>query len=342
MRIAVFGTHRYEKSYFDAANAEHRHELVYLEPRLTVETAALAYGFPAVCCFVNDDLSAGTLIRIARGGVRLVALRCAGFNHVDLVAAAELDLRVVRVAQYSPDAVAEHTLGLILTLNRKLHRAYTRVREGNFSLDGLEGFELRGRVAGVIGTGAIGAAVARILLGFGCRVLAQDVHPDDKLSAAGVQYVSLDRLIAETEVITLHCPLAPGTRHLIGAEAIARMRQGVMLINTSRGALIDTRAVIDGLKSGRVGYLGIDVYEEEERLFFRDLSEGVIRDDVFARLLTFPNVIVTAHQAFFTHNALAKIAATTLQNATEFERGLPLGNEVVAPADANPPSNAAS
>lgn len=334
MRIAFYSTHTYDKACFDKANAEYGHELVYLEPRLTSETARLAEGFPAICCFVNDDLGAGALIRLARDGVRVIALRCAGFNHVDLVAARELGLRVLRVAQYSPDAIAEYTLGLILTLNRKLHRAYSRVRDGNFALDGLEGFELRGRTAGVVGTGAIGAAVARILRGFGCHVLAHDLRPSESLAASGVQYVALDRLLAESDIITLHCPLLPETRHLIDGEAVARMKRGVMLINTSRGALIDTRAAIDGLKSGRVGYLGIDVYEEEEQLFFRDLSGGVIRDDVFARLLTFPNVLVTAHQAFFTHNALERIAATTLGNLAAFEQGLALDNEVRAPIEA--------
>jgi len=330
MRIAVFSTQSYDREHLGSANAAHGHDLAYLEPRLTIETAVLADGFPAVCCFVNDDLGAAVLIRLARGGVRLIALRCAGFNHVDLVAAGELGLRVARVPQYSPDAIAEHTIGMILTLNRKLHRAYARVRDGNFSLEGLEGFELRGRTAGVVGTGAIGSAVARILRGFGCNVLATDLRQDPGLVSVGVQYAEFDQLLADSDIITLHCPLTDASRHMIGVEAVARMKRGVMLINTSRGALVDTRAVIDGLKSGRIGYLGIDVYEEEENLFFRDLSTGVIRDDVFARLLTFPNVLVTAHQGFFTHNALARIASTTLSNVTAFERGGTLDNEVVA------------
>jgi D-lactate dehydrogenase len=330
MRIAVFSTQSYDREHLGSANAAHGHDLAYLEPRLTIETAALADGFPAVCCFVNDDLGAAVLIRLARGGVRLIALRCAGFNHVDLVAAGELGLRVARVPQYSPDAIAEHTIGMILTLNRKLHRAYARVRDGNFSLEGLEGFELRGRTAGVVGTGAIGSAVARILRGFGCNVLATDLRQDPGLVSVGVQYAEFDQLLADSDIITLHCPLTDASRHMIGVEAVARMKRGVMLINTSRGALVDTRAVIDGLKSGRIGYLGIDVYEEEENLFFRDLSTGVIRDDVFARLLTFPNVLVTAHQGFFTHNALARIASTTLSNVTAFERNGTLDNEVLA------------
>jgi D-lactate dehydrogenase len=278
--------------------------------------------------FVNDQLNAETLQTLAQQGTRLIALRCAGFNNVDLKTAAELSMTVVRVPAYSPHAVAEHTLGLILALNRKIHRAYARVREGNFALEGLLGFDLNGLTAGVIGTGQIGVVVARILLGFGCKVIAYDPYPNAECEALGVAYVPLNRLLNGADIVTLHCPLTPDTHHLINEQAITEMKTGVMLINTSRGALLDTSAVIEALKSGQIGYLGLDVYEEEANLFFEDLSEKVIQDDVFSRLLTFPNVLVTGHQAFFTQNALAQIAETTLANVTAFEKGEPLKNQV--------------
>ncbi len=320
MRIAFFSTKPYDRLYFDAANAEHGHELVYFEPRLTRATAPLAAGHEAVCAFVNDDLDAGVLSVLAAAGVRLVALRCAGFNQVDLAAARDAGLSVVRVPAYSPYAVAEHAVGLMLALNRHLHRAYNRVREGNFSLDGLLGFDLHGRTAGIVGTGEIGRVVARILNGFGCTLLAFDPHPNAACEALGVTYVPLDDLFASADVITLHCPLTPQTLHLVDAAALARMKPGVMLINTSRGALVDTRAAIDALKAGTLGYLGLDVYEEEGPLFFEDRSGLVIQDDVFTRLLTFPNVLLTGHQAFFTREALERIAATTLSSASDFAR----------------------
>lgn len=331
MRIALFSGRPYERPWFEKANAEHAHELKWYVPRLTPDTVPLVDGAPAVCCFVHDQLGAGTLVRLAKQGTRLVALRCAGFNHVDLVAAQDLGIRVARVPQYSPQAIAEHTVGLVLTLNRKLHRAYARVREGNLALDGLEGFELHDRTVGVVGTGAIGAIVARIFArGFGCRVLASDVQRKAELETIGVEYVGLDRLFAESDVISLHCPLSPETYHMIDAEALARMKRGAMLINTSRGPLIDTAAVISALKSGKLGYLGLDVYEEEGDLFYQDLSNNVIQDDTFARLLTFPNVLITGHQAFFTYNALRRIAEITLSNVSAFEQDLPLENEVLA------------
>jgi D-lactate dehydrogenase len=304
------------------------HELMFLEPRLTAETVKLAEGFSAVCAFVNDQLGEPVLAALAGGGTRLVALRSAGFNHVDLAAAARLGLTVARVPAYSPYAVAEHTVGLILSLNRKLHKSYARVREGNFSLESLLGFDLFERTVGIIGTGKIGAVVARILHGFGCRLLAHDVHENADVKSLGARYVPLDELYAAADIITLHCPLTPQTYHLIDDAAHAKMKPGVMLINTSRGALVDTQAAIDGLKHGRIGYLGLDVYEEEEDLFFQDLSNRVIQDDVFSRLLTFPNVLVTAHQAFFTREALAAIAAQTIANLSAFERGERLVNEV--------------
>jgi len=321
MKTAVFSTKSYDRQSFEDANRQAGHELVFFEPRLTYQTSRLADGFPAICAFVNDQLDARVLLALAKSGTRLIAMRCAGFNNVDLRSAAELDLTVARVPAYSPRAVAEHTLGLILSLARKLHKAYNRVREGNFALEGLLGIELHGRTAGVIGTGRIGAAVARLLIGFGCRVLAYDVTENEELQAAGVRYVALDELFGESDLITLHCPLIPATFHLIDDETLAKMKPGVMLINTSRGKLIDTEAAARALKSGKIGSLALDVYEEEADLFYEDLSDRVIQDDVFARMLTFPNVIITGHQAFFTGNALRAIAEETLANITAFEQG---------------------
>lgn len=326
MDVTVFSTKAYDRRFLDEANAASGtpHRLRYLEARLTVESAPLAQGAAAVCAFVNDVLDGPVLELLATGGTRMAALRSAGFNHVDLAAAADLGIAVGRVPAYSPDAVAEHTVGLILTLNRKIHKAYARVREGNFSLDGLLGFDLKGRTAGIVGAGKIGIAVARILSGFGCRVLAYDPAPPAELAAIGAEVVALDRLLAESDIVSLHCPLTPDTHHLIDREALAGMKHGMMLINTGRGALVDTSALIKGLKSGAIGYLGLDVYEEEGDLFFEDLSGQILQDDVFARLLTFPNVLVTGHQAFFTAEAMAAIAATTIDNLSNFEQqGVP-------------------
>lgn len=321
MKTAVFSTKTYDRTFLEAANTRHEHQLEYFEPRLTQTTCVLAAGFSAVCVFVNDQLDAPVLTALAQQGVQLIALRCAGFNHVDLAQAHKLGLTVTRVPAYSPHAVAEHTVGLILALNRHLHRAYARVREGNFSLEGLLGFDLYQRCVGVVGTGKIGAVVAQIMRGFGCRVLAYDPCPHAACQALGVQYVSLAELFAASDVITLHVPLTPETHYLINAQALRQMKPGVMLINTSRGALIDTRAAITALKSGKIGHLGLDVYEEEGELFFEDLSNRMIHDDVFTRLLTFPNVIITGHQGFFTAEALTNIADITLANITAFERG---------------------
>jgi D-lactate dehydrogenase len=330
MKTAIFSTKPYDRVFLEAANREHGHELLFLEPRLTAETVPLAFGSPAVCVFVNDQLNAAMLADLAREGTRLVALRSAGFNHVDLVAAEELGVTVMRVPAYSPYAVAEHTVGLILSLNRKIHRSYNRVREGNFALDGLLGFDLHGTTVGIIGTGRIGVVFAQIMKGFGCRLLAYDLYPSQEARDLGVEYVDLSELYARSDIISLHCPLTPDTYHIIDEKALAQVKPGVMLINTSRGALVDTAAVIEALKSGQVRYLGLDVYEEEEDLFFEDLSGEVIQDDLFARLLTFPNVLVTGHQAFFTRNALQRIAETTIGNITAFEQGLPLENQVTA------------
>jgi D-lactate dehydrogenase len=327
MKVAVFSTKAYDREFLESANAS-RDELRFFEPQLNIETASLAVGFEAVCVFVNDRLDLAVIERLVSGGTRLIALRCAGYNNVDLTAAKKHGITVVRVPGYSPYAVAEHTLGLILALNRKLHRAYNRVREGNFALDGLLGFDVHGKTAGVIGTGKIGTVVTQILTGLGCRVLATDPIENEKCRSLGVEYTKSDDLLADSDIITLHCPLMPKNRYMIDTKAVQKMKTGVMLINTSRGALIDTLAVIDALKRGKIGYLGLDVYEEEEQIFFEDRSNLIISDDVFSRLLTFPNVIVTGHQAFFTREALENIADTTIDNVTRFESGQPLGNQV--------------
>jgi D-lactate dehydrogenase len=328
MRIAFFSTHPFDRDFFDEANRVHGHDLQYLEARLTPATAALAAGAPAVCAFVNDDLHDTVLTALQGGGVRLIALRSAGFNHVDLPRAFALGLTVARVPAYSPHAVAEHAVAMMLSLNRKMHRAHARVREGNFALDGLLGFDMHGRTIGIVGTGRIGTVVARILSGFGCRILAYDVSVNPECAELGVHYRSLNEVWAQSDIVSLHAPLTGDTRHMVDAAAISQMKPGVMIINTSRGALVDAAALIDGLKSGHVGYVGLDVYEEEEQLFFRDLSAQVIQDDVFARLLTFPNVLVTAHQGFFTKEALRAISETTLANVSAFEHGARTGNEL--------------
>lgn len=319
MRVAVFSTRPYDRQFLERANADGRHQLEFHEAGLTVNSAVVAHGALAVCAFVNDQLDASVLQSLHAGGVRMLALRSAGFNHVDLEAAAALGMVVGRVPEYSPYAVAEHTVALLLALNRHLHRAYARVREGNFALEGLLGFDLHGRTMGVVGTGKIGECVARIMAGFGCQLLGFDPQPNPACVALGMRYVDLPEILASSDVITLHCPLTPQTRHLIDAGALARMKPGAMLLNTSRGAVVDTLAVIAALKAGTLGSLGLDVYEEEADLFFRDLSGEVLRDDVFARLLTFPNVLITGHQAFFTEEALTAIAATTLANINAYE-----------------------
>lgn len=326
MRIAFFSTKAYDRKSFQAESTTH--ELVFHEPRLTTATMTLAHGFEAVCVFVNDVVDREVLTELSEHGLKLVALRCAGFNNVDLEAAEDLGVTVVRVPAYSPNAVAEHTFGLILSLNRHLHKAYARVREGDFRLDGMLGFDLKGRTVGVIGTGRIGENVCRIARGFGCDVIAHDVDVNPRCEAIGVKYVGTQTLFATADIVTLHCPLVPQTRHLINDRSIVQMKPGVMLINTSRGAIVDTQAVIRGLKSGRIGSLGIDVYEEEADLFFEDLSSTVIRDDVFSRLLTFPNVLITGHQGFFTADALKQISSTTLQNVSDVERGKECANTV--------------
>ena len=331
MRVAVFSTKAYDRRFLDEANRAFGHGLDYFEARLDASTVALARGYDAVCVFVNDRVDADVLDALAAGGTHLVALRCAGYNNVDLMAAQRLGVAVVRVPAYSPQAVAEFTIGLILALDRNIPRAWNRVRENNFALDGLIGRNLAGRTAGVVGTGRIGALVARTLrLGFGCTVLASDLTPDPELAAIGVRYVEVDTLLREADLISLHCPLTPDTRHLIDADRLAHARPGVTIINTSRGALIDTAALIDGLKSRQVGGVALDVYEQEADLFFEDLSNEIIQDDVFQRLLTFPNVLITGHQAFLTQEALAAIAQATLGSLADAEAGRPLVRAVTA------------
>lgn len=328
MKVAVFSTKSYDRTFFDAANQNHPHELVFFEPRLTADTAKLAAGFPAVCAFIHDHLDEPALKMLSGQGTRLIALRAAGFNNVDLAIAKQLGLTVVRVPAYSPYAIAEHAVGLILMLNRKLHRAYNRTRDDNFALAGLLGFDLHGSTVGIIGTGKIGFCFAKIMNGFGCNLLAYDVSQNPACLELGVKYVELPELLSASDVVSLHCPLMPETHHLINPESLQHLKPGAMLINTSRGGLIDTRAVIQAIKSGTIGMFGTDVYEEEESLFFEDRSDTIIQDDTFQLLQSFPNVVITAHQGFFTRNALQEIAETTLANITNFAEGRPCPNAI--------------
>ncbi len=328
MKVALFDAHHFERKSFDSANTKFAHGLTYLELRLTPETAKLAAGFPCVCAFTNDRLNHETLNILKSGGTQLIALRSAGFNNIDLAAAKQLNIQVVRVPAYSPYAVAEHAVALLLALNRKTCKAHSRVQDLNFSLEGLVGFDLHGKTVGIIGTGRIGAVMAKIMHGFGCNVLAFDPIPNPELETIGARYVTLNELYLKSDIISLHAPLTPATRHLIDEAALKQMKPGIYIINTSRGALINTKALVTALKSAHVGAAGLDVYEEEETVFFQDLSEQVLQDDVLARLLTFPNVLITSHQGFLTHEALTNIAETTLKNIEDYEKGRPLVNEV--------------
>ncbi len=327
MKIAVFSAKKYDQESFRRWT-DPSLEFSFFDGPLNQHSAGLTRGYQAVCVFVNDDLSRPVLAELKAMGVDMIALRCAGFNNVDLAAAKELGLRVARVPAYSPEAVAEHTVAMILCLNRKLHKAYNRVRDDNFALDGLLGFNLHGKTAGLIGTGRIGVATAKILLGFGMQLLCYDIKIDDELVKAGVRYLPLDDLWAQSDIISLHCPLTPQTQHLINDHSLTQMKDGVMLINTSRGGLIDTKAVIKALKSRKIGYLGLDVYEQEADLFFQDLSGQLIDDEVFKRLLTFPNVLITGHQAFFTQEALQQICQVTSENLLAFKTNKFSGNEL--------------
>jgi D-lactate dehydrogenase len=331
MRILFFSSKPYDSDSFNVVETPANYQLHFQQARLTIDSAALAVGHDVVCAFINDELSAPVLERLADGGTRLIALRSAGYNHVDLKAAQRLGLCVVRVPAYSPHAVAEHAVALILALNRRIHRAFNRTREGDFSLHGLTGFDLDGKHIGIIGGGQIGMVFARIMAGFGCRLQVFDPNPVAGLEALAGNQVSLEQLLTDSDIISLHCPLTESSHHLINAQSLQLMKPGVMLINTGRGALIDTPALIGALKSGQLGYLGLDVYEEEAELFFEDCSDLPLQDDVLARLLSFPNVIITAHQAFLTQEALAAIARTTLDNIAAWAAGTP-SNQVQAGA----------
>jgi D-lactate dehydrogenase len=327
-KMAFFDSKPYDQEFFVKSETSKLFDLRFYPVRLNAETASLAKGADVVCAFVNDDLSAPVLDALLALGVKLIAMRCAGYNNVDLKSALGR-LHVVRVPAYSPYAVAEHAVSLLMTLNRKIHKAYNRTREGNFTLNGLLGFDLHGKTAGVVGTGRIGKVAAEILKGFGMEVLVSDIYPDAAWAAkAGVAYVSLDQIYARSSVISLHCPLTPESRHMINDDSIKAMRDGVILVNTGRGALVDAKTLISGLKTGKIGGAGLDVYEEEDKYFFEDFSHSGVADDVLARLLTFPNVLVTAHQAFFTEEAMSAIAATTLENARVFLEKGELPNEI--------------
>ena len=326
MKIAFFNTKAYESKFFDLVNQSHQHEIHYFSPRLNLESTALVSDEAVVCAFVNDRLDEKVLTALKEKGVKLIALRCAGFNNVDLTCAKNIGLPIVRVPAYSPFAVAEHAVGLLQCLNRHIHRAHNRVREGDFSLNNLMGFDLHGKTVGVIGTGTIGKVFIRIMQGFGCRVLAYDPVQSQECLSSGVVYTPLEQLFSQSDIISLHCPLTPQTEHLIDTQALNMMKTGVTIINTSRGKLIDTAAVIQALKTSKIGLLGLDVYEEEEAVFFEDLSESIIQDDQLSRLLTFPNVLVTSHQAFFTKEAMQQIAQVSLSNISAFEKDGSLNN----------------
>jgi D-lactate dehydrogenase len=317
MKITFFSTQPYDKIFFNQQNEHFGYELEFFETHLGPHIVNAISNTDAVCAFVNDKLNAEVIEALAEKGVKIIAMRCAGFNNVDIEAAKKYGIKVCRVPAYSPEAVAEHAVAMMLTLNRKTNKAYNRVREQNFALNGLLGFDVHGKTVGVIGTGNIGKAFCKIMLGFGCKVLAFDMFVDKEMEALGVVYKPLIDVFAAADIISLHCPLNEQTKHLINKDTITLMKKGVMLINTSRGALINTKDVITGLKSHKIGYLGIDVYEQEDKLFFKDLSATIIEDDTIQRLMSFPNVLITAHQAFFTNEALTQIATTTLKNVQE-------------------------
>jgi len=321
MKITVYSTKPYDERYLTEANEAFGHQLIFHEARLKPSTVELARGSDAVCVFVHDEANELAIEALKAIDVNIIALRCAGYNNVDLEAAERCGIKVIRVPSYSPFAVAEHTIALMLSLNRKTHRAYHRVRDGNFSLQGLTGFDMHGKKVGVIGTGRIGSIVLNILHGFGCNLYAHDKYESDALKEIGVKYLPMDELLTSVDILSFHCPLTPDTFHLINDETLEKMNDGVMIINTSRGAIVDAAAAIKGLKSGKISYLGLDVYEQEGDIFFRDLSDVIIRDDVFERLLTFHNVLITGHQGYLTDEALHNIAETTLNNLSNYEAG---------------------
>jgi len=328
MKIACFSTKSYDKEYLSKAIVA-PHSIVFFEESLNPNTVGLLTGFDGICVFVNDKLDNNLLQQIASAGIKAIFLRCAGFNNVVISTATSLGIKVYRVPAYSPYAVAEHAVALVLTLNRKTHKAYNRVKEYNFSIERLHGFDVHGKTVGVIGTGTIGLVFAKIMLGFGCKVIAFDPTESDDAKQLGIQYVALEDVLKRADILSLHCPLNQHTRHMISTKEFSIMKHGAMLINTSRGALIDTKEAIEALKTGALGYLGIDVYEEEEKLFFHDFSESIISDDILMRLMTFPNVLITSHQAFFTHEALTQIAETTYQNMLDFTHGTSSTNQLL-------------
>ncbi len=328
MKVTFFSTQSYDKSFFETHNKEFGFDLHFFEIALNEQTVHLVDRTDAVCVFVNDRVTESVIRGLASKGVRIIALRCAGFNNVDLEAANACQIKVVRVPAYSPHAVAEHAVAMIMALNRKTHKAYNRIREQNFSLNGLMGFDLCAKTVGVVGTGNIGQVFCQIMLGFGCRVIAFDVKEQDNMKKAGVKYVPLNELLTSSDIISLHCPLNDSTRYIIGDNSISLIKKGCMLINTSRGGLINTKSVIKALKIGQLSALGIDVYEQEETLFFRDLSATIVEDDLITRLMSFPNVLISAHQGFFTVEAMDQIAQVTLNNLREFNSGEPLTHEV--------------
>ncbi|WP_297794386.1 2-hydroxyacid dehydrogenase [uncultured Eudoraea sp.] len=328
MKIAVFSTKSYDQEYFEKYNQEYNFEFSFFETSLNFDTARLTDGFNVVCVFVNDIVDPETLRILSNNGVGLIALRCAGYNNVNIESANKYNIKVVRVPAYSPEAVAEHAIALILTLNRKTHKAYNRIREGNFSLKNLIGFNLQNKTVGVIGTGQIGATFCKLIKGFGSKIVAFDIHKNTALLDLGVEYMDINEVFKKADIISLHCPLNEHTKHIINKDSISKMKDGVMIINTSRGALIKTGDVIEGLINKKIGYLGIDVYEQEENLFFEDLSERIIEDEFILRLMSFPNVLITSHQAFFTQEAMVEITTTTLNNIKAFEKNEELINEV--------------
>lgn len=328
MRIGFFSAKHYDMQHFNRTNAAFDAQIEYFDYRLCMQTVKLAEGFEVVCAFVNDSLCEEVLVELAKGGTKIIAMRCAGFNNVDLVAAKRLGMQVVNVPAYSPKSVAEHTVALMLTLNRKIHKAYQRTRDANFSLEGLVGFNMFGKTVGVIGTGKIGVATIKVLLGFGCKVIAFDPYPNPAVEALDVEYQDLDTIYATSDIISLHCPLTPDNHHLLNKDSFAKMKPGVMVINTSRGGLLNAFDAMEALKLGQIGALGLDVYENEKELFFEDKSNQIIQDDVFRRLSACHNVIFTGHQAFLTEEALGAIANTTLSNVQAVLAGKRCGNEL--------------
>ena len=329
MKIAVFSSKPYDQEYFEKYNNSYKYKFTFFETPLNSSTANLTKGFDIACVFVNDKIDKDTIRILEKNKIGLIALRCAGFNNVDIESVRKSNIKIVRVPAYSPESIAEHAVALILTLNRKTHKAYNRIREGNFSLNNLIGFNVHNKTVGVIGTGKIGATFCKIINGFGCKIIASDIYKSTELLNLGVQYKSLDEVFSQSDIISLHCPLNSETKHIINKESLSLMKNGVMIINTSRGALINTADVIQGLTNRKIGYLGIDVYEQEENLFFKDLSESIIEDDLILRLNSFPNVLITSHQAYFTKEAMDEITTTTLENISAFEKGLNLSNELV-------------